>query len=281
MSNDCQWVESRLEDFLADSAPPEVRIRIESHLDTCTACRQEVEGYRKVDNLVRSHFEHQLARAESGTNLSFRPLRVAGAFAGTGGLVLAVWLGMGVSEPMPAPSLEEAGISPTGVEDPLLKAEEEADILRAKPTEEEAVPGLDLLTPARETVARPAAEAMRSFYVTDAAGYTRTLADYSGSILVLGVFGDGGQDAFENAYASYGTDTRFSFVGVTSTTDQRAEGITFPLLVNRGSSLLETPASGFTIVAPDGEIYRRGSLQNNSLIGVLATSLEELSDSFQ
>ena len=77
MSNDCHWVESRLEDFLSDSTDPEVRTRIESHLKTCDTCRQNVEGYGEVDKRLRAYLEHQLVRAESGARLSLRPMRLA------------------------------------------------------------------------------------------------------------------------------------------------------------------------------------------------------------
>ncbi len=106
MSNDCQWVESRLEDFLSDSADWEVRTRIKSHLETCGTCRQEVEGYGEIDTRLRAYFDHQLVRAESGARLSLRPMRLEGAFAGAGAIALALWTGMGISDPETAPALE-------------------------------------------------------------------------------------------------------------------------------------------------------------------------------
>ena len=271
MTNDCQWVESRLEDYLVRSPDAEVRSRIASHLETCDSCRQEVEAYGKVDTLVRAHFGRQMARAENGARLGFRPRRLAGAFAGVG--ALALWVGMSVSQSdLPG---EETALAEATLEDPLNKATEEADVLRAKPTEGEA--GTDLNSVAMEapTLTAPPPEAV-DLYIADAAGYLQTLADYSGSILVLGVFDGIGHEVFEEAYATYGADERFSFVGVVSDSDTRPEDTTFPLMTNQGSSLLETPAGGFTIVAPDGDVYQRGSFELDSVVDTLRSSLDEL-----
>ena len=270
MTNDCQWVESKLEDYLVGSPDAEIRSRIASHLETCDTCRQEVEAYGKVDTLVRAHFGRQMARAESGARLGFRPMRLAGAFAGVGALALALWVGMSVSQSdLPG---EETALAEATLEDSLNKATEEADVLRAKPTEGEA--GTDLNSMGAGALTTPPPEAV-DLYIADTAGYLQTLADYSGSILVLGVFDGTGHEAFEEAYAAYGADERFSFVGVRLDSDTRPENTTFPLMANRGSSLLETPVGGFTIVAPDGGIYGRGLLEA-SLVDTLRSSLEEL-----
>ncbi len=269
MTNECQWVESKLEDYLVGSPDAEVRSRIASHLETCDTCRQEVEAYGKVDTLVRAHFERQMARAESRTRLGFRPMRLAGAFAGVGALALALWVGMSASRS--ELQGEETALAQASAADSLDKATEEPDVLRAKPTEGEGGTGLNSIGAGALTAPPEAVD----LYIADAAGYLQTLADYSGSILVLGVFDGTGHEAFEEAYAAYGADERFSFVGVRLDSDTRPENTTFPLMANRGSSLLETPVGGFTIVAPDGGIYGRGLLEA-SLVDTLRSSLEEL-----
>ena len=276
MSKDCQWVESRLMDFLSDSADLDVRTRIDSHLETCHTCRNEVEGYGEIDKRVRAYFDHQLALAEGGGRLSFRPMRLAGAFAGVGVVAIALWMGMGTSELELPPALEEATLAATAVDDSVLKALEETDVLRAKPEESTAIPDQDLRTAEPNAVAAPSPDVTGDLYVTDAVGYSQTLADYSGSILVLGVFDETGHFAFEEAHAAYGTDARFSFVGVSLNPNTLPETITFPLMSNRGSSLLGTPAGAFTIVGPDGAIHRRGLFEVDSLVDVLGSSLEEL-----
>ena len=278
MSNDCHWVESRLEDFLSDNADSEVRARVESHLETCDACRQEVEGYGEVNNRVRAYFEHQLARAEGGTRLSLRPIRLAGAFAGAGAIALALWMGMGMPDPELAPTLEQAALGDATDEGLVVKAAEGGEALRAKPAEGETTPELDFPTTDSNAVAARPPEANADFYVTDTAGYSQTLADYSGSILVLGVFDENGYDAFEEAHAAYGSDARFNFVGVALNSDIRPANITFPLVSNRGSSLLDTPAGAFAIVGPDGAIMRRGLFDVDSLVDVLGASVEELGE---
>ena len=161
-------------------------------------------------------------------------------------------------------------------EGPVLKAAEGTDVLRAKPAEGAVVPDLDGLTTGSNAGVPLLPEAVRDFYVTDTAGYSQTLADYSGSIIVLGVFDASGHDTFEQAYTAYGTDARFSFVGVSLNSDIRPGNITFPLMSNRGFSLLGTPAGAFTIVGPDGALLRRGLFDVDSLADVLQASLEEL-----
>jgi len=277
MSNDCQWVESRLEMFLSDSADPEVRTRIQSRLETCDSCRHEVEGYGEVDKRVRAYFDHQLVRAESGARLSLRPMRLAGAFAGVGAIALALWMGIGAPDAELTPALEEATLADSTYDGPVLKAAEGTDVLRAKPGEGSVPPPVvDVPTTDLNAVAAPLPEVTRDFYVTDTAGNSRTLVDYSGSILVLGVFDGTGHDAFEEAHSAYGTDARFSFVGVSLNPDIRPGNTTFPLMSNRGSSLLGTPAGAFTIVGPDGTIVGRGLLDVDSLVDVLQASLGEL-----
>ena len=277
MSNDCHWVESRLEDFLSDSTDPEVRTRIESHLKTCDTCRQNVEGYGEVDKRLRAYLEHQLVRAESGARLSLRPMRLAGAFAGVGAIALALWMGIGAPDAELTPALEEAALADSTYDGPVLKAAEGTDVLRAKPGEGSvSPPDVDVRTTALNAVAAPLPEVTRDFYVTDTAGYSRTLVDYSGSILVLGVFDGTGHDAFEEARSTYSTDARFSFVGVSLNPEIRPGNTTLPLMSNRGSSLLGTPAGAFTIVGPDGTIVGRGLFDVDSLVDVLQASLGEL-----
>ena len=114
MSNDCGWVESRLEDFLSDNVDSDTRTGIESHVAGCERCRREIEGYAKVDDLVGAYFRRQVARAETARTSTFRPARLAGAFAGLGAAALVAWLGFGI-EPggIEAPFEETAALGAT------------------------------------------------------------------------------------------------------------------------------------------------------------------------
>jgi predicted anti-sigma-YlaC factor YlaD len=47
-------IQDGLEDFLAGTADPNGRIRIESHLRECTGCRQEVESMQEMAELFSS-----------------------------------------------------------------------------------------------------------------------------------------------------------------------------------------------------------------------------------
>ena len=73
-------------------------------------------------------------------------MRLAGAFAGAGAIALALWTGMGISDPETAPALEEAALAGSTYEGPVLKAAKGTDVLRAKAAEGAVVPDLDDLT---------------------------------------------------------------------------------------------------------------------------------------
>ena len=276
MSNDCQWVESKLEDFLSDRVDSDTRSGIESHLEGCDSCRQEIRGYAKVDDLVGAYFRRQVARAESAGPPAFRPVRLAGATAGLLVTALVVWLGFGAGQSGIQTPVEEATPSLSAVEDTVLKAEQSADPTLAKPAAE--VPGdPGAAIPAPGASAAPPTAAAR-FYVMDAGGYFYTLADYAGSILIIGVFDQSasGADAFAEAYEAYRSRLNLRFVGVSLDPEIPMEAGSFPMALNRGSSLMDTAAGQFAIITPDGAIHARGSLADPSFMDVLAASFREL-----
>ena len=275
MSNDCQWVESKLEDFLSNMVDSDTRRGVESHLEGCESCRREIAGYAKVDDLVGAYFGRQLARAESVGPPVFRPVRLVGATAGLLVAALVVWLGFGADQSGIQTPFEEARLSVGPVEDTVVKAEESADPILAKPAAE--VPeDPDAVIPAPGASAVPPTAASR-FYVMDAGGYFYTLADYAGSILIIGVFDQSasGADAFAEVYEAYRSRLNLRFVGVWVDPNP-IEVAPFPMALNRGSSLMETAAGQFAIVTPDGTIHLRGSLTDPSFMDVLAANIEEL-----
>ena len=277
MSDDCQWVESRLEDFLSGNVDSDTRTGIESHVEACERCRREIEGYAKVDDLVGAYFRQQVARAETAGTPTFRPTRLAAAMAGLGAAALVAWLGFGIEQGGPEAPFEEAALRGGAPDDSVLKTEELSDPERAKPATGE-LPADPNFGVAASSVSTAPPAALSEFYVMDAAGYSYSLRDYSDSVLVIGVFDESasGVDAFAEAYDVHRSRSDLQFVGVSLDARVLTEAVPFPMTVNRGSSLVDTSPGEFAIITPEGAVHTRGSLDDPSFMDVVAASLEEL-----
>ena len=284
MTDKCQWVEPHLEAYFSESIDPATRARLEQHVERCTDCRAHLDEFAQVDALVSAHFTQQMARAERTAHGPIRPMRLAGAFATVLVAAAAIWFVGGMSGGgMPGPAtqdpagvVQQAAVSVPETDAPDAnggKAEEEPDARLAKPD-----PVLDAASTAQvdaaPTMAEPAVPVTR-FHVQDAAGYFHTLEDFSGSVLVLGVVDrdPAGSAAFEQAYELYRSEANIRFLGVPA--DGVEPGpVRFPTMVNRESSLLETPTGEFAIVAPDGTVHARGPLEAESLRLTIDASLQ-------
>ena len=154
------------------------------------------------------------------------------------------------------------------------------DTLDAALAKLEPVPESETITPIdrTSTTAGPVAAETR-FYVQDTAGYFYTLEDYSGSVLVLGVTNadQAGTLVFAKAYETYRSEPNIRFLGIASE-NALPDGVGFPTMINRDSTLLETRAGEFVIVGPDGTIYARGALQEEELSNMIAASLEQIAN---
>ena len=280
MNVDCRWVDSNLEAVLSDQLDPDQKSGFEKHLNTCEYCRGEIEGYAKVDRLVGAYMNQQTARAYEVPHPRISSGRLAAvATAAAAVLAVVLWLPSVANQPATqAPPLAEVSApdTPSAVVD-IDKAPD-------APASERAKPGVDA-APAQEAQTAPAStadipeSADPRFYVTDAAGYSCSLDDFAGSVLVFAVFGESYAEAarFQEVYDSYAPKSNLRILGVsTVTTADRPSGITFPLMTNRGSSLLDTPAGEFVVVGADGTPHRRGSLNDDGLLETLGSALREL-----
>lgn len=279
MKTDCQWVERQLEDYLCGQSDPQTQTRIEAHAEACEACRAELDGFQEVDRLVSSYYQQQLERAHRPPRFAPGWVARGAALAGAGAIVLALGVGlpwtadqpMGPGAGQSAMSAATGSPSDGGTKDP---ATDEAN--RAKPGIGEpagdavgAGPALDLTGTAVAT---------SDFSVMDPAGYAVSLADYRGTVLVFAVFDESGDGAaaFQQAYESFGTSGDVRMLGVASDSRSRPAGVTFPLGVNSGSTLLGAEAVEFVVVTREGEVYMRGSLTESSFLAALGSALGEL-----
>jgi hypothetical protein len=276
MNDKCKWVESQLEAYFSETMASNARAELERHSASCATCGAELDAFAKVDELVAAHFRQQLRIADRRSPRGAQPIRLAGAIATAAGVFLAVWIGVGALGPAPeVPASGTAASSEGGGE---VKADETPDAERAKP---DPAPQPSTATPDRQapSIGEAMADAPAArFYVQDAAGYFHTLEDFQGSALVLGVMANDADHiaAFERAYERYGAEG-LRFLGVPAD-DSPAFTVRFPTMTNRNSTLLETGAGEFAILAPDGSVYARGSLDGAELAEAIEGGIRELTD---
>ena len=277
MTDDCKLVESRLENFLTDQTDAETRGRIEQHLEACKDCRDEVAGYEEVDRRIAVYFDRQVAIAHGGGTQV--PVRVgtfatASVMAGVALVALVLWLPGTSDQPTDAgPTVSESPATVGAVVDEVAKATDLPAATRAKPATESGA-----RTPSETAAAGAEIRVSLNFSVTDTAGYSYALSDFAGSVIVMAVFDDRspGAPAFQEAYEAFGATQDLRFLGVTLTVGSQPDEITFPVMLNRGSSLMDTPAGEFVVLTAEGNVHSRGSLQDESLLSTIASTLREL-----
>ena len=280
MNVDCQWVDSNLEAVLADQLDPDQRSGFEAHLRACEHCRGEIEGYAKVDRLVGTYMDQQTIRAYAVPRLGFSNSKLAAAaVAAAAVLAVVLWQPSVADQPVTqAPPLAEVPV--TDASNAAVDIDKAADA----PGSERAKPGVDAdaaegapAAPVTTTPDLPESADPR-FYVTDTAGYSYSLDDFAGSVLVFAVFDESHGEAarLQEVYDSYPLAANLRILGVSTVATARPPGITFPMMTNRGSSLLDTPAGEFVVVGTDGTPHLRGSLRDDGLLETLGSALREL-----
>ena len=150
---------------------------------------------------------------------------------------------------------------------------------RAKPqpaAPDPAIPNVaNAVAPAAADDTRP------DFLVTDAAGYSRTLKDYRGYILIFGVW-NGKQPrtvaSLERVYQTFGPNTKLRILGVANEHQLKPPTATFPIVYNQGSTLLGAKESEFLIVEAGGTVRARGSLLQDpdQVVATIQSALHRL-----
>ena len=266
MTIDCQWIEKNLEALFCDTLSPELNRIARAHIDNCGSCSKEAAALKAIDPLVKMYFQGELdralkARAVAGRGLPVsRVLGLSSAALVAASALLVFTLRTPPQQPaLPAASsIPEATASQPSEATPLVKSTEAPVVERAKP---------DATPPARETqipraTARTGKDAPQ-FLVTDPAGYSRTLNDYRGHLLVIAVLNSRqNQPAsnFERLYKAFGSNSKFRFLAVSTDRQPRPAETTFPLTYNRGSTLFGAAPGEFVLLDEKGLVQSRGSL---------------------
>lgn len=282
MKIDCQWIEQNMEAFFCERLSVEENTQVLRHLETCTGCRDAVAELRSVDPLIKQLFRRELAVARAPRRLRWSALVPAAAVTLAALVAIVVALGPPPKVSVPLMSSQPSASAVIATNPPELpaipKASTDAGQERAKP---EPIAPEDAMRPA---TAQPPADTVNSrleFVVTDPAGYSRTLHDYRGHILIFGVW-SGKQPktvaAVERIYQTFGPNTKLRILGVANQRQPKPSIATFPIVYNQGSTLLGVKESEFAVVSEDGTVGFRGSLLQdpNAVVASIRSVLSKI-----
>jgi hypothetical protein len=261
MKVDCEWLGENLESYFCDQLTTDEHRRALAHIQDCPACQAEVVALRNVDPLIKTYFRHELSLARAPRRMRAWLVPAGAATLGvilTAGVLL--WTSAPASEPQALPAI--AGAQPAnGVPEPEApKDSGNAAPLRAKPD------ALDQVSPPVNPAAPAYQSASEEFLVTDTAGYARTLADYRGYILLLGVWSANQPQSVSNLerlYQTFGSNARIRVLGVSNQRQTRPAGATFPIAFNNASRLFGANPGDLVMLDESGVVQLRGSLLND------------------
>jgi len=281
MNVDCAWIEKNLEGFFCDRLSAEDHRRAISHIESCPHCNQEVEGLRSMDPLVKQLFRTQLAVAAAPRKP--RSSFVLGGFA-TAAIAAAILWVFVLRAPRPSPPQATLD-TPQAVTAPAAgPATPEIPKITTPPPAERAKPDITTgggYSPSTLPASPPPATGQAAqFSVTDAAGYSRTLADYKGHVLIFGVWSSNQPRSVSNLeriYQAFGANPEVRVLGVANERQVKPSNATFPIAYNQGSNLLGTGAQEFVVVDGNGAVLMRGSLLGDStrLLNSIRTILDQ------
>jgi len=277
MKVDCQWIEENLEGVFCERLGAEEDRLARLHLDSCAACRLKVEELTKVDPVIKQIFRQNLAVARA-PRVRRSPIW-AGAFASALIAVIFVVVWRVPRARTPAPAAVESPAVIAEVERtpaaPVAKVSEPSQSERSKPEPDKA-------STADVRKAVPAiSENAPAFVITDPAGYSRTLNDYRGYVLIFGVWSAREPKTVSNLerlYQIFGNNTKIRIVGVSMKREPRPKTATFPIAVNQASKLLGAGPSDVVIVDGAGRVRMKGTLlqEPSSLINAVQAALIQM-----
>jgi len=264
---DCQWVENNLEAIFCETLTPELNQRARQHINGCDSCRQEVEALTAVDSLVRRNFRRDLQTAQSPRVMNrTRVLGLSSAALATVAVLLFVVVRASQNDPV-LPTVPTPG-APAATASADLPApvpnDAPNDVQRAKPT---AAP--DRESPPVAGLATSASENGPDFLVIDPAGYSHTVDEYRGHIVVIGVWSNDQPQPtgnLERLYKANASNTKIRFLGVSNDSNdsqRRPASTTFPVAYNQGSKIFGARVGEFVLLNEAGTIQLRGSLTND------------------
>ena len=275
MNIDCQWIEKNLESlFCGRLGTGEDRLARE-HIEACERCRQEVVDLNAIDPLVKKYFHYELAQAvKPRPEPGLAGVRIGRVFglgtvaAAAVAILMAAVLRAPQTSPIAVPS-EPAQVQivpPVAVEPPaVIKGGTAIIPERAKPSSEGQKAASSVQTDqAKASSLRPAVDSNSpDFVVSDPAGYSRTLEDYRGHILLIGVWASAQPASIANLerlYKTFGSNAKLRLVAVSNERQSRPLNTTFPVFYNQGSRLLGAKPGEFILLDETGTLRLRGSL---------------------
>ena len=264
MNVNCQWIEKNLEALFCGTLTDEEGRLARAHIENCTSCREETQALNAIDPLIKKYFRRELEIAR-------RPRFVhRGRIFGLSGAAVAavvVLLLLLIRTSEPNPVIPSVAVAPTVTPTPEIntpapiKQNEPAEVQRAKPSPGPSAP-LDR-QPRRVAPIGPDAP---EFRITDPAGYSHTLDEYRGRIVVIAVWNRKQAEPISNIerlYKAFAANPKVRFLGVSNDYQPKPANTTFPVVYNDGSKLLGAKPGEFVLLDENGSIELRGSLSKD------------------
>jgi hypothetical protein len=263
MTVDCQWVEKHLEALFSEELAEQESRAARAHIESCESCKAETQSLIAIDPVIKSYFRRELEIARRPQVI--HKGRVFG-LSTAAVVVVALLLMIVIRTPQPpaavAPpsgSVANVPAPPTEPPTPTIKQNDQTSPQLAKPTPEPAA-AADRVRPISST---PVTSNSPDFLVTDPAGYSHTLADFRGHVVVVGVWSRNQSESIANLerlYKSFATNPKIRFVGVPGDRQSKPDKTTFPVLYNQGSKLFGAKPGEFVLLDENGTVESRGSL---------------------
>ena len=276
----CEWLDSKLEAYFCDELIGDDLGRFQSHLASCANCRQQVEGLKGIDPLMRRVLQHRLSIAQMAahTNGSPRVFKlVLTAAATVAAAVILLVVGMRSTQETPAPS---ATVQPPAIQAPAHPG----DGIKKDSAPAQSV---NLGKPLDGTPVKPASQPQLDnpaangpeFMITEATGYTATLETYRGRILLFGVISPDQKAAVSNLeqlYEAFGANGRVAILAVARHREDDFRGVKVPLFFNNGSKLLGAGEGEFRLVDATGKTKLVGNLSDAAGVARIKSELGQL-----
>src|SRR5688572_10278075 len=271
----CEWFNSRLEAYFCDDLSGGDLQRFQAHMQSCGACRHEVDSLKEIDPLMRGVLQHRLALDQTPIRTNGQPRVLKFALAGAT-LVAALFLVVLGLTYLPGTPETSVVLQPAAVEDtaqPVKKDDTPQVINLSKPLD--GPPVKPVPQPHLDTPLANGPE----FAITDAAGYTATLDNYRGRVLVFGVVSPEQTAAVANLdqiYEAFGSNPKVGIFAVARHREDDFRGTKFPLFFNNGSRLLGAQEGQFIVVDASGKTRLHDSLADAGSIARIKAELSEL-----
>ena len=212
---DCQWVENHLEAIFCDNLGEQENRLARAHIESCAACRNEVQALMAIDPVIKKYFRAQLAQAVRAGDAPARgrtryrwSLQVAAVALVA--IVLVVLLRTPQADHVQSPvPVQTAAVPAVPVDAPSVNKNDAAvQNERTKPAADFAgQPEATLRSAAVPST--PDANAP-AFLVSDPVGYSHSIQDYRGFKMLIGVWSpDQPQSiaSLERLYKTFGSNT--------------------------------------------------------------------------